>query len=241
MAWRASDRVRVNPRRGRHRDVDDLPWPAWHLFDVRAYDERGLVNGIHKGFTIPILATRGCPYQCTYCSSPSMGTQRWLPRNPVDVAEEIEHCVRTYGAANFPFQDLTAIIRKDWTVTFCRELIRRKLDVVWQFPSGTRCEAIDDEVAPLLRQSGGRHIAFAPESGSERTRLIKKKMTTRALLGSVRASVRAGLNVTAVFVLGFPHDTRDDLRQTVRLARRLAREGVDDAIPMTCSGAVACS
>ncbi|PYO00391.1 MAG: hypothetical protein DMD91_10630 [Candidatus Rokuibacteriota bacterium] len=139
VAWRDGGRIRVNARRSRHRDVDDLPWPAWHLFDVRAYDERGLVNGIHKGLTIPILATRGCPYQCTYCSSPSMWTQRWLPRDPVDVAEEIEHYVRTYGAANFPF----AIIRKDWTVAFCRELIRRKLEVVWQFPSGTRCEAIE--------------------------------------------------------------------------------------------------
>jgi radical SAM superfamily enzyme YgiQ (UPF0313 family) len=229
LAWRQDDEVRINPRRARHRNVDEIAWPAWHRFDVKAYDDSELVNGIHKGLTIPILATRGCPYQCTYCSSPSMWTQRWLPRNPVDVADEIEHYVRAYGARNFPFQDLTAIIRKDWIVTFCRELIRRRLDVVWQFPSGTRCEAIDDEVAPLLRESGGRHLAFAPESGSERTRgLIKKKMTTPALLAAVRASVRAGLNVTAFFVLGFPHDTREDIRGTVRLARRLAREGIDD-------------
>ena len=229
LAWRQDGRIRINPRRDRHRNVDEIAWPAWQLFDVKAYDEQELVNGIHKGLTIPILATRGCPYQCTYCSSPSMWTQRWLPRDPVDVADEIEHYVRTYGATNFPFQDLTAIIRKDWIVTFCRELIRRRLNVVWQFPSGTRCEAIDDEVAPLLRDSGGRHLAFAPESGSERTRtLIKKKMTTPALLAAVRASVRANLNVTAFFVLGFPHDTRDDIRGTVRLARWLAVEGIDD-------------
>ncbi len=229
LAWRQDGEIRVNPRHARHRDVDEIAWPAWHLFDVKAYDDQELVNGIHKGMTIPILATRGCPYQCTYCSSPSMWTQRWLPRNPLDVADEIEHYVRAYGATNFPFQDLTAIIRKDWIVTFCQELIRRRLNVVWQFPSGTRCEAIDDEVAPLLRDSGGRHLAFAPESGSERTRgLIKKKMTTPALLAAVRASVRAGLNVTAFFVLGFPHDTREDISGTVCLARRLAREGIDD-------------
>jgi radical SAM superfamily enzyme YgiQ (UPF0313 family) len=229
LAWRQDGEIRINPRRARHRDVDEIAWPAWHLFDVKAYDDQELVNGIHKGMTIPILATRGCPYQCTYCSSPSMWTQRWLPRNPVDVADEIEHYVRAYGATNFPFQDLTAIIRKDWIVTFCQELIRRRLGVVWQFPSGTRCEAIDDEVAPLLRDSGGRHLAFAPESGSERTRaLVKKKMTTPALLAAVRASVRAGLNVTAFFVIGFPHDTREDVRETVRLVRRLAREGIDD-------------
>ena len=229
VAWRDGHAIRVNPRRDRSTNVDALPWPAWHLFNVRGYDEREFVNAIHKGLTVPILATRGCPYQCTYCSSPNMWTQRWIPRDPVDVAEEIEHLHRTYGAVNFPFQDLTAIIRKDWIVAFCREILRRGLKIVWQFPSGTRCEAIDDEVAPLLYQSGGRHLAFAPESGSERTRaLIKKKMTTPALLASVRASVRHKLNVTAFFVLGFPHDTRADLRGSVRLARRLAREGIDD-------------
>jgi radical SAM superfamily enzyme YgiQ (UPF0313 family) len=229
IAWRDGDRLRINPRHARRRAVDDIPWPAWHLFDVKAYDDNELVNGLHRGFTIPILATRGCPYECTYCSSPSMWTQRWYPRDPLDVVDEIEHYVKTFGARNFPLQDLTAIVRKDWTVTFCRELIRRGLDVVWQFPSGTRCEAIDDEVAALLYRSGGRHLAFAPESGSERTRaFIKKKMTTPALLASVRASVRNRLNVTAFFVMGFPHDTRDDIRETVRLVRRLAREGIDD-------------
>src|SRR5437870_4930973 len=156
VAWRDGDTLRVNPRRDRSTNVDALPWPAWHLFNVRGYDEREFVNAIHKGLTVPILATRGCPYQCTYCSSPNMWTQRWIPRDPVDVAEEIEHLHRTYGAVNFPFQDLTAIIRKDWIVAFCREILRRGLKIVWQFPSGTRCEAIDDEVAPLLYQSGGR-------------------------------------------------------------------------------------
>ena len=53
-------------------------------------------------------------------------------------------------------------------------------------------------------------------------------MTTPALLAAVRASVRAQLNVTAFFVLGFPHDTREDIGGTVRLARRLARDGIDD-------------
>src|SRR3989475_782747 len=125
VAWRDGHAIRVNPRRDRSTNVDALPWPAWHLFNVRGYDEREVVNAIHQGLTVAILATRGCPYQCTYCSSPNMWTQRWIPRDPVDVAEEVEHLHRTYGAVNFPFQDLTAIIRKDWIVAFCREILRR--------------------------------------------------------------------------------------------------------------------
>jgi len=233
IAWRSASGIRINPRRARLRDVDDIAWPAWHLFNVKTYDDSNLVNGLHKGLTIPILATRGCPYQCTYCASPSMWTQLWIPRNPMDVVNEIEYYAKEYGASNFPFQDLTAIIKKDWIVRFCNELIRRNLNIIWQFPSGTRCEVIDDDVASLLYHSGGKYLAFAPESGSERTRsLIKKKMTAGALIKSVRASVRNQLSITVFFVIGFPHDTMEDLRETLRLARRLATEGVED-IAMT--------
>lgn len=229
VAFRRGGEIVINPRRERLRDVDAIPWPAWQHFDLQAYNEHALVNGVRAGWTIPILATRGCPYQCTYCSSPTMWTTRWYPRDPIDVANEITYYVKTYGARNFPFQDLTAIIKKDWIVAFCNELIRRKLDIVWQFPSGTRCEVVDDEVAALLNKSGGRHLAFAPESGSENTRkLIKKKMTTDGLFRAVQASVRNDLNVTAFLVIGFPHDTKDDLDQTVKFVRRLAKEGIDD-------------
>ncbi|MFN7950557.1 MAG: radical SAM protein [bacterium] len=229
LAWRGRDGIAINEPRERTRDVDQIPWPAWHLFDVRGYYAHSLITGIDAGLTIPILATRGCPYSCTYCSSPRMWTTRWVPRDPVDVASEIERYVRDYGARNFPFQDLTAIVRKDWIVRFCRELLARGLDVTWQFPSGTRCEVIDDEVAELLRRSGGRSLAFAPESGSAVTRQkIKKRMSEDGLLDAVRASVRHGLNLTVFVVIGFPHDTAEDLAETRRLAKLLAKLGVDD-------------
>ncbi|MCA8941622.1 MAG: B12-binding domain-containing radical SAM protein, partial [Planctomycetes bacterium] len=101
IAYREGDgTIHQNPRRDRIRNVDEIPWPAWDLFDVRAYDENRLVTGIHYGRTVPILATRGCPYQCTYCSSPNMWTTRWYARPPIDVIDEIQHYVDTYGANN---------------------------------------------------------------------------------------------------------------------------------------------
>ena len=178
---------------------------------------------------MPILATRGCPYQCTYCASPNMWTTKWYARDPADVVDEMERYKNDYGAVNFPFQDLTAILKRDWIISFCNELKRRELGVTWQFPSGTRCEVIDDEVARLLHETGGSSLALAPESGSERTRkLIKKRMKTDSLINAVKASVKNKLNVTAFIVIGFPHDTEEDLRETQKLARRLGRLGIDD-------------
>jgi anaerobic magnesium-protoporphyrin IX monomethyl ester cyclase len=215
--------------RGRKKDVDDIAWPAWEFFDIEVYTRNEFINGLNHGTTVPILATRGCPYQCTYCASPNMWTTKWYARDAKDVVDEIEHYHKVYGATNFPFQDLTAILKKNWIVEFCNELLNRNIKVNWQFPSGTRCEVIDDEVADLLNRSGGRSLALAPESGSERTRkLIRKQMKTSSLMNSVKASVRHKLNVTTFIVIGFPHDTKEDLRDTLKMVRKLARMGIDD-------------
>jgi radical SAM superfamily enzyme YgiQ (UPF0313 family) len=229
ICWRRDGTIVRNPRAERTKTVDLIPWPAWDLFDLQAYNDNDLVNGLRMGTTVPILATRGCPYQCTYCASPSMWTTRWYTREPSDVVDEIETYHRRYGATNFPFQDLTMIVKKDWIVSFCHELLRRDLDVSWQLPTGTRCEVIDEEVAGLLARAGCRWLSYAPESGSERTReLIKKKMKTESLMRAVDASVGAGLHLSTFIVIGFPHDTPDDLRETARTLRRLARKGVED-------------
>jgi anaerobic magnesium-protoporphyrin IX monomethyl ester cyclase len=79
---------------------------------------------------------------------------------------------KVYGATNFPFQDLTAILKKNWIVEFCNELLNRNIKDNWQFPSGTRCEVIDDEVATCCNEDRRRSLALAPESGSERTRKL---------------------------------------------------------------------
>ncbi|MFO1053864.1 MAG: radical SAM protein [Planctomycetota bacterium] len=215
--------------RERIRNIDDLPWPAWDLIDIQVYNDEGFINGLNQGKTVPILATRGCPYQCTYCASPNMWTTRWYARDPKDVVDEMQFYKEHHGATNFPFQDLTAILKRDWIIEFCKELETRKLNVTWQFPSGTRCEVIDDEVAELLARTGGRSLALAPESGSERTRkLIQKRMKTESLLEAVKASVKAKLNVTIFIVIGFPHDVDADLRETKKLVRQLGRMGIDD-------------
>jgi len=230
IVHRAADgRIVANERRDRIRNVDQIPWPAWDLFDVEAYDANKLVTGIHYGLTVPILATRGCPYQCTYCSSPGMWTTRWYARTPEDVADEIQHWHEVYGATNFPFQDLTAILKREWVVEFTRHILDRGLRITWQLPAGTRSEIIDDEVARLLVASGCKSLNLAPESGSERTRKhMKKMLTDEKLFRAARAATRNGLNVGIFLVLGYPTDEPPDMKATKKMVRNLARVGVDD-------------
>jgi len=230
ISYRDGDQVQVNPRRRRATHLDEIAQPAWHLVDIKTYDANRFVGGMDTSHvTIPILATRGCPYQCTFCASPNMWTTEWVPRDPIKVVDEMEYYYKTYGARNFPFQDLTAIIRKDWTVNFCKEILKRELDIFWQFPSGTRSEAIDDEVAALMRNSGMISMGYAPESGSDRTReYIKKKVHADALFKSIRSAKKAGLNISSFFILGFPHDTRESIKENFPFMKKLANLGVND-------------
>lgn len=232
LAWRDdAGRIVVNPRRDRREDIDAVPWPAWRHFDVDTYTKHRFIGGLDVNeITMPILATRGCPYQCTYCSSANMWTPRWIARDPKRVVDEIEHYVERYGARNFPFQDLTAILNREWIIEFCEEILARKLDIVWQLPTGTRAEAIDEEVARLLQQSGVVIASYAPESGSETTRKwVKKRMRMDRLMDSIRASIAADLNVTIAFVIGFPHDDASLIRENLAFLRTLAQMGVSDA------------
>ena len=213
----------------RNRNIDDLALPDWESFPIEQYIARHQINGSNLGRSMPLLSTRGCPYRCTFCSSPNMWTTRYIPRDPVKVADEIATYKARYDVANVDFQDLTAIVKRPWVVAFCRELIGRKLNVTWQMPSGTRCEIFDEEVADLLYRSGCRALAFAPESGSpEILARIRKQVDLDHMLAAMRVAVRRVFRHSCFIVIGFPDDTPATLHQSLRLVRRMALLGVHD-------------
>lgn len=225
---RAGNVTTTGPR-PRIKAIDDLPWPAWHLFDLEPYFAAGEGAGVERGRCMPILATRGCPFQCTFCSSPTMWTTRYVMRRVSSVVDEIEHYLKTYRAANIDFYDLTAIIRKDWILQLCREIEQRRLDFTWQLPSGTRSEALDGEVLEAMSRVGCRNVTYAPESGSPRTlKAIKKKVSLPKISASIAHAKKAGIVVKCNLIIGFPHETRVDVLQTVGYGLYCAWLGVDD-------------
>src|SRR5262249_33893501 len=154
---------------------------------------------------------------------------RWSARDPRHVVDEMQSYVEQYGAQNFDFYDLTAVVRRDWIKAFCEELMTRDLNISWQMPAGTRSEAIDDEVAQLLARSRHRNLVYAPESGSPRILdLIKKKVKIPRMLDSMRASIRNGISVKLNMIAGFPDETWGDLWLTWKFVVKCAWIGVDD-------------
>ena len=230
LAWRSADgAIHTSGRRGRISALDDIPWPAWQLFPLTNYLDRGYGFGVNRGRSVPVLASRGCPYQCTFCSSPQMWTTRWAARSPEKLIEELVHYQEVYGAENFDFYDLTAIVKKKWIVEFCTSVLARGIKFTWQLPSGTRSEAIDDEVAELLFRSGCRNLSYAPESGSATVLArIKKKIKPERMVESIASCIRHGLNIKVNIMLGFPGETVREVLASYVLIVRMALAGAHD-------------
>jgi radical SAM superfamily enzyme YgiQ (UPF0313 family) len=215
--------------RARIRGLEAITWPAWDLFPLENYLKNELGYGVNPGRTVPLLASRGCPFECTFCSNPKMWTTRWQARDVDDVIAEMEYDIREYGAQNFDFYDLTTIIRKDWIKEFCQKLIDKKLNITWQMPAGTRSEALDAEVLHLMRLSGQQHLGYAPESGSPTSlKAIKKKINLDVMKSSIAAAVREGMDVKLSMIMGFPHETRKEIFESYRFLIDVALLGVHD-------------
>jgi radical SAM superfamily enzyme YgiQ (UPF0313 family) len=211
------------------RDIDRFPRPAWEFFPIRNYIDHGAMPGVAIGRSMPIMASRGCPYKCTFCSNPQMWGNLWRARTPEDVLAEMVEYKKYYNVTNFDFYDLTAIVQKEWTVQMARLIIDNDLQITWQLPSGTRSEALDREVVDLLYRSGCRNIIYAPEHGStDMLDRIKKRINKKNMLHSVRGACLANIKTKANFIVGFPDETIGHVFSSYLFAMRMAMAGLDD-------------
>jgi radical SAM superfamily enzyme YgiQ (UPF0313 family) len=232
IAYRQDKKIVITPRRARIKEIDSIAEPSWEPFPLDLYFEKKLSYGIQYGNSIPIMATRGCPYQCTFCSSPLMWGTRYYMRTPAEVIEEVKKMYYDFNVTNFDFYDLTAIIKKDWILEFCDLLVEEGLKITWQIPAGTRSEAIDKEVAEKLFASGCRNITYAPESGSKVTlKRIKKKVNLDNMLRSINDSYKANMNVKLNIIVGFPNESLYEMCLTLVFLVKASFYGAHDASP----------
>jgi radical SAM superfamily enzyme YgiQ (UPF0313 family) len=211
----------------RIRQLDTIPPPAWDLFPLEGYWRHGFSTGVNRGRTLPLLATRGCPYKCSFCSSPNMWTTRYIVREPSDVVDEIEGYVHRYGVRNVDFVDLTPMTKRSWILRLCDELEARNLQVSLQLPIGTRSEALDEEVLRRMAASGTTDITFAPESGSERMlEIYDKRLDLDHLLEGITAARKAGMITNIHMIIGHPAERWADRWHNWRFMMRAAFAGL---------------
>jgi anaerobic magnesium-protoporphyrin IX monomethyl ester cyclase len=230
IGWRTQEgEIRINGTLPRIKNLASIPLPHWPEGYLERFWRAGKAFGIQSERDMPMLASRGCPYECTFCSNPRMWTTRYILRNPDDVIAEIKHWIAEYDITAVQFYDLTAIVKKSWTMEFCQKLLDNGIKLNWSLPSGTRSEALDEDTLGMLKKTGCNFIVYAPESGEPETlKIIKKKVKLERLSESILTAKRLGLVTRANLLIGFPHETRRQILGTIRYGLYLAWHGVDD-------------
>jgi len=234
IAFREQDRIIVNPPFP-IADLDSLEYP-WRV--VNPLDYR---KGISHGFTCkrspiaPIISSRGCPYQCTYCGGPLVLGRKLRMRDPKRLVDEIEYLIDTFGVKEIQIVDDNFTFYKKHATQVCTELLQRKLDIPWSLPNGVRADRIDYELLELMRKAGCYYIAFGIEFGSERMlKLTKKALDIGKVKQAVNWAARLGYITQGFFMLGHPLETKEDVLKTLELSQELPldRMSLDYVMPL---------
>lgn len=198
--------------------LDELPFPAWDLLDIKQYAGFSNWNGIIKEkFYFPIITSRGCPYHCIYCHN--IFGKKVRGRSPQNVFSEIMFLSDVYNAREFHIIDDIFNFDSGRVKEICRLIIDSGMNFSFAFPNGLRADIMTDELVGLLKKIGTYKINYAIETASPRLQaMIKKNLEIEKALGIIKKTSRAGIITGGFFMLGFPSEKREEMAETVNVA-----------------------
>ncbi len=216
-----------NPLHPLRKDLDNIPFPAHHLFKIERYSNlQPLTDGLDpKARAYTIITSRGCPYNCIYCSKAITG-RTWRPRSPQNVVAEWRWLVRDLGATEIGVTDDVMTLDLERAKTICRMLIDEGLNTVpWITIHGIKAGDTDEELLHLMKRAGCKRVGFGVESGNQRVLdYIKKKQTIDEVQEAFANAKKAGLETMGFFIFGLPTETEETMDDTIELALELDPE-----------------
>ncbi len=215
ILYRREGSVHETPARPFVQDLDALPIPSWDRVDMAAYQRVGCVDHLTGRPWVVFYTSRGCPFKCTYCHD--VFGKKFRARSPARVVEEMELLYTRYGVREFHFYDDIFNFNKARVLEICRLLrAKRWPDVALQFPNGVRADMMDVELLNALKSAGAFRLSYAIESASPRIqRQVKKHLRLDRVRRLIEDTDRLGLLAHGFFMLGFPGETRDEVRATI--------------------------
>lgn len=218
VSWRKDGGAIVhNPARKKILELDALPFPARDLLPNERYRIPDM-----SGPMTTVQSSRGCPINCTYCGYTLSQGLRFRARSASNVLAELVEIRRKYGIKNVVFRDPLFSANRQRIVDLCTGILAEKLDLDWQCETAIKC--LDAELLALMRQAGCVSISFGVETADPD---LGKKYSNSKIRSPEHAETvistarKLGIRTRAFFMLGFPEETRDQMRKTVDLAVRL--------------------
>jgi len=161
-----------------------------------------------------MLSALGCPFGCSYCDVPP---GRYQSRPPAHTVDEIEECVKRFGIREILFQDETFTINRERVLELCELILARGIDVSWSIRA--RPDLVDREVLRAMKKAGLSKINYGIESGDpEMLKKMKRAIPLDVTRQAVRWTKEEGITTLGFFILGFPGETEEGLKKTIRFA-----------------------
>jgi len=201
IAYRTGRNISRNQPEAFLQNIDDLPNPA-------------------KYFTFQhVISSRGCPWECVFCGSPSFWGRK-VRFHSVDYFVTQLEMLHQKGVSFFYVSDDTFTMKRERVIEICREIIRRGLAITWVAIS--RVSDADDEVLSWMRKAGCVQVSYGVESGSEKIRgLLNKKIKSSQILNAFSSTTRMGIMARSYFIYGNPGETSETIQETIDLMLRI--------------------
>ncbi len=215
LSWKdASGAIHTTAARPNHPTLDDFPFPAK---DLILFDELMEPDGY-----CTLLFSRGCPYRCTFCSSPTVWTRKMRWRSPESMVAEMAATQAVWGTEFFSFQDDTFTTNRKLVHQLCDHIMARSWDGAFRWVCNTRPELLDDELVRHMKAAGCAAIAIGVESGNDEIlRQMKKGFTADDVRRAADILRRHGVVLSSQFMIGLPYESPEQMWDTVRLMEEI--------------------
>jgi radical SAM superfamily enzyme YgiQ (UPF0313 family) len=196
-------------------NLDELPFPAFHLFPMEKYRILNISTNVAT-----IITTRGCPMQCSFCSSAALHGNKLRRRSYQNVCDEIELRLMEENIDTIAFMDDTFTLNKRFVMDFCNEIKRRNLKFWWGCTS--RVDTLDEELLELMKEAGCITLFMGVESADQH---VLEKMNKNITLDKTQRAFdlcrKVGIRTIASCVIGMPEDTRETINSTIEFVKKL--------------------
>ncbi len=192
-------------------NLDELPRPAYKYFPLEKYR-------LYGRRILPIITSRGCPSQCSFCTTFRIFGKAFRARSPQNVVDELEWLRDEHGADAFSFYDDTFTLDKTRALKICEEMKNRKIGIPWDCQ--TRVSTVSKQLLSKMREANCQQVFFGVESGCQKILdAVNKGTTVEQNKAAIKMAKKAGLFVAVSVMVGYPGETPEMLKQTIDLLR----------------------
>lgn len=227
----SSKKISYIDQKNKNLKMDSLPFPAWSKFPLKNYWKLKYAHGpVQSRKYLPLLTSRGCPYQCRFCVIPGTNDLKWRARTPQNIVDEMDHFHQLYGVTEFHIEDVDPTVNDPRIKEFSQLLIKKGSPYTWKICSGTKVETIKSvETIELMAKAGCNYISISPETGSPRVlKMINKPFNLEHAERLIEKMNAVGIYSQACFVLGFPGEEYDDRELTRQMIQRMTKNGLSE-------------